>query len=547
MKKTLLFTILSIFLLSGAFIAKSQNQVLNGNLEAWTDPNTPTDWTKAENITQATDLVHGGTYSAMHTSASSSKDLQQNVMTITGGQTYEISYWYYDNDPEASTRIWSYWLENETTTLTDNADELRSSEYSVDNPDWINYSVTLTAPANATGFRFEVRVYKQGTVFGGSVYYDDFSITSSTPAPEPTNYPTTFAANASGVTINLSWVDAIGEQLPTAYLIKASNEDNIELPVDGVPESNDADLADGSGIMNIGNGVEAYSFLNLLANTSYYFKIFSYTNGGAAIDYKTDGTPPAANATTADLTIINSENFNDQTLGSWSQYSVTGTQIWYADSYGSDDFAKMSGYEEGESHANEDWLISPALNFDDYINETFSFVTAMSYTGPDFEVKISNDYDGTGDPNTATWSNIEAELSPGFFEWTPSGEINISSYNGTVYLAFRYQSTDTESATWEVDDILVLGNASQGIGDIVNNENINVYPNPASEHFYIKANLTNSLTVNIYSIVGKLVLKTNINKQLNEINIDNLSEGVYFVNIINEKTGNEVTRKLIVQ
>jgi len=546
MKKTLLLTILSIFLLSGVFVANAQNLVLNGDLEVWTDPNNPADWTLAENITQATDPVHGGTYSAMHTSASGTKDLKQDIMTITGGQTYEISYWYLDNDPEARTRIWSYWLQDATTTLPENAAELRSDEYSEDNPDWINYKVILTAPANATGFRFEVRVYKQDNIPGGSVYYDDFSIISSAPAPEPTNYPSTFAANASGITINLSWDDAIGDHLPTAYLIKASNENNIELPVDGVPEADDADLSDGSGIMNIGYGIQEYSFLNLEAKTTYYFKIFSYSNGGVNINYKTDGTPPAANATTEDLIIINSEDFNDETLGTWSQYSVTGAQIWEPAFYGGDYYAKMSGYESS-SNTNEDWLISPAINFDAFINETFSFTTAMNYTGPDFEVKISNDYDGSSDPNTATWSDLQADLSPGSWEWTPSGDIDISSYNGTVYLAFRYQSTDTESSTWEVDNILVLGSAYQGIGDIINNENIAIYPNPANEHFYIKINSNNNLTVNVYSIVGKLVFKTIINKQLNEINIDNLSEGIYFVNIINEKTGNEITRKLIVQ
>jgi len=546
MKKILLLTILSIFLLSGTFIANAQNLVLNGDLELWDDENTPTDWTKAENITQATTPVHGGTYSAMHTSASGTKDLQQNLMSITGGETYAISYWYYDNDPEAKTRIWSFWLADETTTLPDNADILQSTEYSTDNPEWINFSANLTAPPTATGFRFEVRVYHQDGNNGGSVYYDDFSIIPSAPSPEPTNYPTTFAAGASGVSINLSWVDAVGDQLPTAYLIKASNEDNIELPVDGVPEADDADLSDGTGVMNIGNEIQAYSFLNLEANTTYYFKIFSYSNGGAAIDYKTDGTPPAANATTADLAIINSENFNDQTLGTWSEYSVTGDLIWHAYSYGGDDFAKMTGYEVS-SFANEDWLISPAMNFDEYINESFSFSTAMNYTGPDFKVKISNDYDGTSNPNTATWSDLEAILSPGDWEWTLSGDIDISSYDGTVYLAFRFESTDEESATWEVDDILVLGNEYQGIGDIINNENIAIYPNPANGHFFIETNLNKDLTVNVYSIVGKLVFKTVINKQLNEINIENISEGIYFVNIINEKTGDVITRKLIIQ
>ena len=38
-----------------------------------------------------------------------------------------------------------------------------------------NFSVTLTAPAGAVKFRFEVRTYK-GTTDGGAVYYDDMEI-----------------------------------------------------------------------------------------------------------------------------------------------------------------------------------------------------------------------------------------------------------------------------------------------------------------------------------------------------------------------------------
>ena len=44
-----------------------------------------------------------------------------------------------------------------------------------DSPEWKQFSVTLTAPAGAVKFRFEVRTYK-GTTDGGAVYYDDMEI-----------------------------------------------------------------------------------------------------------------------------------------------------------------------------------------------------------------------------------------------------------------------------------------------------------------------------------------------------------------------------------
>ena len=49
---------------------QGQNLVINGDMELWDDPSTPTSWDKAENTSQETSPVHGGTYSAGFTSAS---------------------------------------------------------------------------------------------------------------------------------------------------------------------------------------------------------------------------------------------------------------------------------------------------------------------------------------------------------------------------------------------------------------------------------------------------------------------------------------------
>ena len=329
MKHIYIVLILAISVILPASTMQAQELVLNGDLELWDDPNTPTSWTKAENISQETDPVHGGTYSAGHTSADGTKDFQQEISGITAGTNYTISYFYLDNDPQARTRIWAYWLDG-SGTLPDHEDELRSNNYSEDSPDWQEFSVSLTAPANAIAFRFEVRVYKQDGNFGGMVYYDDFSMTAAGASPEPTNYPTNFMAEAAGIGINLTWTDATGAQLPGAYLVLASDEDNITAPVDGTPVADDTDLSDGSGALNIGYGNEACMFGNLDANTTYYFAIYPYTNGGAAIDFKNDGTAPSASATTADVTIIESENF-DEGWGNWTRVNVNGAQEWEID------------------------------------------------------------------------------------------------------------------------------------------------------------------------------------------------------------------------
>jgi hypothetical protein len=115
------------------------------------------------------------------------------------------------------------------------------------------------------------------------------------PTPEPNNHVTSFSATANGNNqIDLSWTDAIGTIEPDAYLIKGSDVSfaAITAPVDGAPES------DAALIQNVTQGTQSTSFLGLTGSTQYFFKIFPYTNSGAVIDYKTDGTIPQDDATT---------------------------------------------------------------------------------------------------------------------------------------------------------------------------------------------------------------------------------------------------------
>ena len=456
MKKVILLSVtFAIF----SFVAvKSQNIVVNGDMESWTG-GAPDGWTKAENISQEAIIIHGGNYSAKHTSDQTTKDLQQDISGIQGGQDYTINYWYLDNDPEARTRIWSYWLSG-VSTLPDHVEILRPSTYSEDNPNWQEFNVVLTAPASADGFRFEVRVYKQDDISGGSVYYDDFVFSGDIIVdPEPSNYPTNFTATASNLSIDLSWTDATGTQLPSAYIIMAGIDPSLPVPIDGTPVPDDTDLSDGNGALNISYGVEEATFANLEGNTTYYFTIYPYTNSGSNIDFKTDGTAPAANAITSDLTIIEFENF-DVSWGNWTTISVVGEQVWDRDNnYGLNNTpcARMNGYAGGPVE-NDDWLISPAMDFDNYDNETLVFYNAKNYDGPDMECKISTDYNGGGDPYSATWTTLSYIMTPGSWEWTFSGEIDISGFNGSaVYVAFQYTSTSSEAATWEVDDISITG------------------------------------------------------------------------------------------
>lgn len=149
------------------------------------------------------------------------------------------------------------------------------------------------------------------------------------PDPEPTNHATAFAATVATPAysaVDVTWADATGGTVPDGYVIKASTVSYAAIaePVDGAEET------EGTLVKIVAPGVQSASFTGLDANTTYYFKIWPYTNSGTAIDYKTDGTVPEATATTD--TPIGYDN-----VETFDNFGATGT------SYSSGTFLGQDG------------------------------------------------------------------------------------------------------------------------------------------------------------------------------------------------------------
>ncbi len=152
-----------------------------------------------------------------------------------------------------------------------------------------------------------------------------------------------------------------------------------------------------------------------------------------------------------DLVIIFNQDWEDDWNG-WTQVSVEGNTEWTIASHDNNHYAYMNAYNDG---VNEDWLISPAFNLENYTNVALNFNSAMNFEGPDIEVYFSNDYDGQ-DPTMATWQALSCNLSQGSWTWTESGEINLDEFSGSnCYIAYRYTSTESQAAGWEIDDIIL--------------------------------------------------------------------------------------------
>lgn len=354
-----------------------------------------------------------------------------------------------------------------------------------------------------------------------------YKMGGSTIDPEPSEYPTNFNVTAERTNVTITWAQSAGAQLPRGYVVIGTTG-SINRPVDGTPIANDLNGMDGYVAYNVMFGEGSCKFHQLIGNATWHFAIFPYTNSGATIDYKTDGTYPSANATIDDIYGLVYANFADG-LAPFTAYSVEGDQAWTTSVYDGVPFAKMSGYA-GSAHVNEDWLISPNLfAMGKFTTLMVSFKNAYNYDGNPLEVKCSYDYDGMSDPTEFGWYSITDGFtwSAGNYEWAESGELTIPNINDNrYYIAFVYTSTDAAASTWEVTDVQVYGT---GFDAVEENEAVsfNIYPNPATN--MISINATSAADVQIYDMAGRMVLSVDVVEGENAISVAELNSGVYFV------------------
>ncbi len=142
----------------------------------------------------------------------------------------------------------------------------------------------------------------------------------------------------------------------------------------------------------------------------------------------------------------------------WTVVNVLGAQVWTTSNQGnqSNYYAMMNGYA-GTNNANEDWLISKAVSLVGKTKAAVSFTTDVRYAGNALQVYATDNYTGT--PSTTTWTQLSPVLDTNtnaFGDWVSSGNVDLSAFLGkNVRIAFKYTSTTSAAATWEIDDFKI--------------------------------------------------------------------------------------------
>ena len=155
------------------------------------------------------------------------------------------------------------------------------------------------------------------------------------------------------------------------------------------------------------------------------------------------------------------DDFSSNNLNNWTVINVVGDQEWEVVPYGNPaPSAKITGFSGG-NFVNEDWLITSVIDLSSLSSATLNFQSVVRYSGPALEVYASADYSGGNPSSDGSWTELSVNLdtdSSSWSSWTDSGNVDLSQYvGGNVFIAFKYISSTSASATYEIDNVLVVG------------------------------------------------------------------------------------------
>lgn len=181
---------------------------------------------------------------------------------------------------------------------------------------------------------------------------------------------------------------------------------------------------------------------------------------GTANDFVLEGGTPTPPPTPGD------EIFSETFANGQGQFVIENvlmpselTYVWtHAAQYSCMKASAHTGGAGGPNYETESWLISPAISLDNVTSATLKFEHAANYVAAPAEVLsvlVSTNYNGS--MNNVEWIELNPSSWPAGNNFTfVSATADLSSYVGqTVTIAFKYTSTEAESATWEVKNVVV--------------------------------------------------------------------------------------------
>lgn len=191
-------------------------------------------------------------------------------------------------------------------------------------------------------------------------------------------------------------------------------------------------------------------------------------NTGTADEFTIEGvsvpdTPPVVDAPgSLSCDFESGSKIADYTSAGWTLANTKGNLTgWYIKNYQSNNYATVSAYlgtENGGPYEN--WLITPAVDLSKSTQKVLSFIAQAAYpaSGSYLEVYAMTSPNPATSQSTKLNPALPTPPASGYSEWVNSGEVDLSAFNGVIYIGFKYYSDKGGSgfsATYCVDNVVI--------------------------------------------------------------------------------------------
>ena len=263
------------------------------------------------------------------------------------------------------------------------------------------------------------------------------------------------------------------------------------------------------------------------------------------------------------------EGFGQSSLlaNGWTVENPDGRRSWELDTVtgiNGESQAAWINYFDYTYMQARDYLTSPLLSFAgfDQVLLSFDYAYAQRYNqkdslivsvsdncGENWARVYANGPDGLGsfetsEPTTSFFEPLSADDWSGHDYGASTPIIDLGEWAGQANIKIRFESFNMYGNNLYIDNIEVSNTAS--LLENKNNGALSIYPNPATDIITVTTNQNIAgCLLQILDLQGKIISTTTLNQANNQINIESMAKGIYFVKV--DGKGINETQKLIVQ
>lgn len=345
------------------------------------------------------------------------------------------------------------------TDVTVNASSrIGDAGFIVDGGTTINVAGGSTYSINGINGLSQVEFFQRESGSGNRIYIDTFDVTYMTAGPATTSLqfdPNTLTVNEDAGTVDLT-VSISNES--------TSNATTADVVLTSGPAGSINNYITQSVTFPAGSSMNQIVTVTVTddmieeLDKDFTFEIQNIVGGDmAAAGTNNTFTLTVLEDDIAPISLPYAESFDDCADNKWVAFDQAGDDVWVCSSGA----YTMNGFGGTE---DIDWLITevpvdfPTAASLNQIEVTTSerYGNATNEAG-EFLLRYSTDYDGSGDPTMATWTELVFDpnntSSSNSASASSTTMVDASAIQGQAYIAFLYDNTGLGAEEWVVEEI----------------------------------------------------------------------------------------------